>query len=482
MSRVALWALVAASLQACVPRATIEAPSPEATWWSSPDAPFRQSAPPPLRTARRRHPGPLYYQLDNGMQLIVVRRPELPTTSLTYVNRLAPGELPAYTPMLAKVTALSLRHGTQLEDGRQVRALSAAGSEPSAATTRFGTVLNMTLLSPYTAAGIEVMGLVVQRPLHDEGSVASARRDALEALANRSGTSGSVLEDLANKAFFGEGHPLVRSAEQRVQSALAVTVDDVRRFHRTRYRPDASALVVVGSVDPMAVLEDAKRHWGDWRATGNPMPGRAQGSWQPKTDHEVFGLRQPHERVSVQMVLPAPPVHDADYAAMKVLCALLNTRAGVQSTLRHERGAAYDVSCQLDPFPGGSRFNWVLDVHGSELLQSADAMRSQLGRLRSELVSEEDLTVAITSARRELDSASNAQLSLALARDWSMGRGESEDAELDRDLTGVTAEQLRLVAISYLDPDQARWVLMGRLGRYQNSIRRLGRLQLHQLE
>jgi len=78
------------------------------------------------------------------------------------------------------------------------------------------------------------------------------------------------------KANFGNSLAGTRGVTRwpigQVEMIKAATSDRLRRFYRANYRPDNATLIVVGNVDPVAVEQQIKARFSDWRPHGKPDP------------------------------------------------------------------------------------------------------------------------------------------------------------------------------------------------------------------
>ena len=94
--------------------------------------------------------------------------------------------------------------------------------------------------------------------------------------ARRNGSS--ELGDIV-AGFMGPGLLGVRrSPSGDPQSIAGLNADILRAFHDRWYRPERATLIVVGDIDPAAVVAEIERRFGGWAATGpaqaDPSPGR----------------------------------------------------------------------------------------------------------------------------------------------------------------------------------------------------------------
>src|SRR6185369_16960480 len=81
-------------------------------------------------------------------------------------------------------------------------------------------------------------------------------------------------DDLAEfavaRAVWGTDHRYGTPTYGSPASLAGTTLDQVREFHRTRWRPDRAFLVVAGAVERDRVLPLLEKAFGSWQAAGPP--------------------------------------------------------------------------------------------------------------------------------------------------------------------------------------------------------------------
>ncbi|MBV8670794.1 MAG: insulinase family protein [Candidatus Eremiobacteraeota bacterium] len=162
------------------------------------------------------------------------------------------------------------------------------------------------------------------------------------------------------KALYPKDDPTQREPTPETISAL--TLDDVKTYYQTVFRPDLTTIVVIGDVTPDAAAQSITRWFGGWSATGS----------KPQTDLPPVPLNSP-AAVSVpnaQRVQDAVTLaetigvtrSDKDYYALEVGDHVLG--GGFYATrlyrdVRAEAGLAYTVGNSLDV--GKTRSTYSVD-------------------------------------------------------------------------------------------------------------------------
>jgi len=118
-------------------------------------------------------------------------------------------------------------------------------------------------------------------------------------------------------------HPYQRPGIGSIEELDAATVDDVRAFHRTYYRPDNAALIVVGNFDQAKLDAMIDKYFGPLARPGGAIPKVTAVEpvrTGPKTVN-TYGPNVPLPALAITWLAPAAA--DADAPALAVLDAIL---------------------------------------------------------------------------------------------------------------------------------------------------------------
>ncbi|MEJ2406466.1 MAG: pitrilysin family protein [Candidatus Thiodiazotropha sp.] len=238
-------------------------------------------------------------------------------------------------------------------------------------------------------------------------------------------------------------------------------VDGLRVWYRKWYAPNNATLVVVGDVDPQQVIALAERYFGPLKAEpialNNPTTEPVQHGIKRLT------LKTPASQPYMIMGYKTPVLTSSETEwepyALEMLTYILDggSSARLASQLIRGRELAVSVDTSYDAFsrlPGMLVFDAV-PRPGVSVEQVAAAIREQLERMKTELVSPEELQ----RVRNQIVAGKVFQRDSVFYQAMLIGRLETvgldwhlADEYVDH-LKAVTAEQIREVAQKYLVED-----------------------------
>jgi zinc protease len=140
---------------------------------------------------------------------------------------------------------------------------------------------------------------------------------------------GRLFEAIAPNAF--DLHPYKRPVIGSIEDLDAATLDDVRAFHATYYRPDNAVLIVTGDFQPAQLAAWVDRYFGPLTHPERAVP-RVTVKEPKRQGQRTVALTGPNVPLPATLMLwQGPPARHPDQAALKIASALLS--AGDSSRL-----------------------------------------------------------------------------------------------------------------------------------------------------
>ncbi len=222
--------------------------------------------PGPAEPASFRPPSYSRRKLSNGIDVWIAIWKTLPLVQISLQSQVGTGDDPEGKSGLANLTARLLDQGTATRTATEL----AEEFEELGASVR-------------VSAGADDMGVgasVLKRNLDPTLELVaemliSPRFDPKDFDRERSQQLADLLQGpdsvswIARRAFpilmFGPGHPYGKPAQGYPETVKALTLDDVRTFHKAALGPKGATLIVTGDVDPEAVTSVLEKTFGRWR-------------------------------------------------------------------------------------------------------------------------------------------------------------------------------------------------------------------------
>lgn len=288
----------------------------------------------------------------------------------------------------------------------------------------------------------------------DEGNFKSERDVVKEEFRQRylAPPYGKLFYLIEQKSF--TKHPYRRPGIGSIEELNAATIEDVRAFHSTFYRPDNGTLVVVGDFDQKQLDGWIDKYFGRLTKPATTMP-RVTIKEPERTSEQRFteyGANVPAPAVAITYL--APPVASEDAAALKVAESILSEgeSSRLYQSLVYEQQLAQEAFGEAD-----LREDTGLFVLGAILASDKkveDAERSllvELKKMQDQPVTAAELDKAknqlVTSALRERETSNGKSFALAEAA-VLYGDPARVNTNLEK-LQSVTAADIQRVMRKY---------------------------------
>lgn len=434
---------------------------------------FRRAQPAPLAARPLNLPVPTETRLANGLRVVVVETNRLPLANFRLVLRAGDAYDPEETPGLSDLLTHMLVEGTENYSSRALAdEVARLGATLTAGATSDYTSVAASALSAYGDEVLSLLAEVALRPTFPENELELAKQNAHQNLiAQRAQASFLATETLAH-ILFGE-HPYHRVAPTH-ESIEAVTRSTLADFHRAKYVPNNAVLIVVGDVRAEVVFERAENLFGSWQP--GETPSEDFPAPPPRDERVAYIVDRPGSAQSnIVIANPALTRSHPDYFPLLVAHTVLGAHASARlfMNLREEKGYTYGAYSSLDARRLAGTFRALAEVRTSVTGASLHEFFYEMGRLREELVSEEEMKNAKTYLRGVFPMRLETQEGLIeqlvqmqvheLAPDYLQTYAER--------VGEVTREEVLRVAREFITPDEAAVIVVGDAGEITEQVR-----------
>jgi len=402
------------------------------------------------------------FVLDNGMKVIVKEDHRAPVVVSQVWYKIGSSYEEAGRTGLSHLLEHMMFKGTKAHGpGMFSRIVSELGGSENAFTGRDYTAYFETLSVKHLDKALELEADRMRDVVFDDKEFQKELAVVMEERRMRTDDkpSGLTYEQLMSVAW--RASPYQNPVIGWMDDLKNMQRSSLKRWYDMWYQPNNATLVVVGDVDPQAVLKLARKHFGSIPAGKVPEPRRPVEP--PQRGITRVEVRVPAKQPYVLMGYKTPIIGTADKDwepyALTVAAAILdggNSARLASELVRREKvaasaGADYDAYSRL---PDLFLFDGT-PTTGHTIKDVEQGLREQINRLQNELVSKEELerivTQAIASKVYQQDSIFYQAMEIGMLEtnglDWRLA-----DQEIDR-LRAVTPEQVRAVARKYLVDD-----------------------------
>jgi zinc protease len=322
--------------------------------------------------------------LPNGLRVIVTRQTAVPKVSITLTVLSGYSSDPADLTGLASLTADLIQEGTKTKTSRQIRRdVFGMGGSLSAAASQDFTSVSVRGLSEFAPRLMELTADVAMNPTIPEDEVAILKQQHLQGVSQQKASPQFLANRTFRAALFGQ-HPYARTSETEA-SLKAMDRAKLVAFHRDHYRPNNAFLLIVGAIDPDAMIAAAEKAFGGWARGEVPAP--AYAAPPALNGRHLYFVQRPNSiqssiAVGNIVVKRSDPRWYELTVANTIYGGAFNSR--IVRNIREEKGYTYSPQSAMTGFGDAGFYRFAADVRNEVTGATLTEVFKEIDKLRAE--------------------------------------------------------------------------------------------------
>ncbi len=309
---------------------------------------------------------------------------------------------------------------------------------------------------------IKLAALVMKEPSFPESEFQQLVKQELTGLEEQKSEPQSLLAVAMGKHFNTYPKGDVRYASdfaEEEEEIKAVTLQQLKDFHKAFYAANTGEISVVGDFDEAAVIQAIKEAFGDWKG-GMPYTRITRGYSDAPAVNKAFETPDKANAVFSARISVNMQDEDPDYPALYIANYILGGGAGFESRLtkriRVKDGLSYGVGSRLSVSSRERGGSWsVFAISAPQNTAKVEAaMQEELARALKDGFTEAELTSAKSGALQQR-AGQRAQDS-GVAGTWvsylELGRTFAFNKAMDDKIQALKVEDLNAALRKYIDP------------------------------
>jgi zinc protease len=410
--------------------------------------------------------------LANGLRVIVTRQTSVPKVSIALTVLSGYSSDPADLTGLASLTADLIQEGTKTRTSREIRRdVFGMGGSLSAAASQDYTSIQVRGLSEFAPRLLALTADVAMNPTIPEDEVAILKQQHLQSVAQQKASPQFVSNRTFRRALFGT-HPYARTSETEA-SLNAMDRAKLVAFHREHYRPNNAFLLIVGAIDPDAMIAAAEKAFGGWAkgdvpAPSYPAPPALNGR------HLYFVQRPNSIQSSISVGNFAVKRSDPRWfeltLANTIYGGAFNSR--IVRNIREEKGYTYSPGSALTGFGDAGFYRFSADVRNEVTGATLTEVFKEIDKMRASGVENDELQGAKSYLRGifPIQTASQTGLAATLNNVYVFNLPKDYPETFRAKVAAVTPEQVKAASATLLGSDNSVVVVVGDWGKVKDQL------------
>ncbi|PYR97666.1 MAG: hypothetical protein DMG16_23765 [Acidobacteria bacterium] len=407
--------------------------------------------------------------LGNGLKVLLVENPSIPTVSMNASVLAGARYDPESKAGQAIMASRLLDEGTETRSSFEIAdAIESVGGAIEADGSFERLVVSAGVLNKDIGLGLELLSDLLIRPVFPQEYVDKEKERTLAEIVSAQDRPQVVAGWAFNELVY-QDHPLHRPAHGYPETVERLERNDLFEFHKKYFLPNNVILSVVGDFRVSELLPKIEDALGSWRARPivfptYPEPVRQSGK-------RTKFIQMPAQQLNIYLGHLGVKRTNPDYYALQVLDTILGGGAGftarIPQRLRDELGLAYTtfasitMTAGLDP----GRFVAFIGTSPENMKLATEGLVNEIRRITEEPVTAQELQDAKDYLTGSFVFAFEAspQIARFLIHAEVYGLGFDYVEKYLEYIRRVTIEDISRVAKMYLDSENYTLVVVGPL-------------------
>lgn len=272
---------------------------------------------------------------------------------------------------------------------------------------------------------------------------------------------------IAREAFYealcGGGNPYGRIT--REEDYRLLTTEDLRRFHEKHYMPGNMYITVAGR-EPEMALSVLEKHFGGNGSGGWEKPAIPTLLYETAQSGLIFREVPNTVQSTVRIGWKGITRDHSDYQSLQVATMILGGYFGsrLMRNLREEKGYTYGIHAVSGAFRELGYITVMTDVANEYREATLSEIRKEIGKLREEEVSGDEMTLVRNHLMGEIARMFDGPFAVAEAIKGIIDYEAGPDyyTRLSETVNTVSPARIRELFNTYFNPDDAFEIIAGK--------------------
>lgn len=437
--------------------------------------PDRSTRPAPGPTPELALPAAQRFTLDNGLEVIVVEKRDLPLVQANVLVHAGSVLDPADRVGLATITADLLDEGAAGKSALELSdAFELLGARFGVGASLHAAQVSLRVPVARLEPALALAADVVLRPDFPAAELERLRAERLTALIRAHDQPNAIASALSRQTLFGTEHPYGRNAD--AAALRAIDVADARNFWQQWWRPNNATVIVVGDIDAARARTLVEQAFGGWERASTTAPSVADAS--QVSGRTIHLVDKPGAAQSVIIIGRIGAARSTpDYYALQVMNTILGGQftSRLNQNLREKHGYSYGAGSAFDFRPVAGPWTASAAVQTASTGAALREFFNEFEGIRSPIPADE-----VERAKNYLAMRYPAQFQSVAGIAAEIGESVLSEVPLDQmddyvaRVMAVTKADVERVARAYVDPENVAIIVVGDRQVIEQQVRDAG--------
>lgn len=418
------------------------------------------------------------FVLPNGLTVYLMEQHEVP---LIYVSSIfsAGAAKDGLKNGLAALTAESMMFGTENYTKDQIeQVVDFNGAGLSISSSIEYSSLSSFFLKDNQDTLLSIIKDIIVNPVFHEDEFEKRKQRWLVELGQEKESPQSVIGSYFKK-FIYENNPYGNPVSGTKSSVSEILVNELKNFHKLNYKPEGSAISVVGDFSILEMKEKISALFGNWDYEKS-MVVTDIVSEMPALDKSRVLLINKDDSHETTFYIGQYGItrSNQDYIPIQVVNTILGGRftSWLNAALRINSGLTYGAGSYFNPYRTSGTFIVSSFTETSTTIEAIDMALEVIDSLHKKGIDEETLNSSKNYMKGQfpLDYESSGDLASLLVRMFYYNISDSFINDFQKNVDELTVEKAHEIIKTYFPKDNLQFVLIGKASELRDKISKYG--------
>ncbi|SHM68767.1 M16 family metallopeptidase [Flavobacterium xinjiangense] len=420
------------------------------------------------------------FKLSNGLTVYLMEQHDVPVISASAI-------LPAGAIYdndkagLASLTATALKHGTKnFTKTKLDEELDFIGADVNTYATKEYAGLSSNFAAKDKVKVLAIIKDLLLNPVFDPTEFNKEKSRLLVMLEQQKESPRSVIGSYFDAFLYGN-HPYGNVISGINSTVSKLTVDDLKNFYKTNYKPDNSAISIVGDFNTKDMKTEITSLFSTWEKSTKEKENPATKAISIPTENRVL-LVNKNDAKETTFYIGAPGIsrNNPDFVAIEVVNTLFGGRftSMLNDELRVNSGLTYGASSRFNTLKNGGSFVISTFTANKTTEAAIDKALEVMTKLHATGLNEKSLASAKNYVKGQFPPRyeTAGQLSGLMTQMFWYNFDKSFIDNFEKNVDGLDLAKANQIIAKYFPKDKFQFIMVGKSEEIKKIAEKYGKV------
>jgi zinc protease len=420
------------------------------------------------------------FKLSNGLTVYLMEQHDVPVISVSAI-------LPAGAIYdndkagLASFTATALKHGTKnFTKTKLDEELDFIGADVNTYATKEYAGLSSNFAAKDKVKVLAIIKDLLLNPVFDSSEFNKEKSRLLVMLEQQKESPRSVIGSYFDAFLYGN-HPYGNIISGINSTVSKLTVEDLMNFYKTNYKPDNSAISIVGDFNTKEMKGELTTLFSNWEKSTKEKENPATKAISIPTENRVLLINK-NDAKETTFYIGAPGIsrNNPDFVAIEVVNTLFGGRftSMLNDELRVNSGLTYGASSRFNTLKNGGSFVISTFTANKTTEAAIDKSLEVIKKLHTNGLDEKSLSSAKNYVKGQFPPRyeTAGQLSGLMTQMFWYNFDKSFIDNFEKNVDGLDLIKANQIIAKYFPKDKFQFILVGKSEEIKKIAEKYGKV------